>query len=441
MKKTLIPFIILICIFSCTKYELLDTLDAELKSRLRAISPTNSESHFILPNSSDLRSIPQSEHNPLTYEKVELGKLLFFETGFAQSPRYPEGQGTYSCATCHVPEMGFVPGNHQGIADGGLGFAASRFKSSQYNGNEIDAQGARPLSVLNVAYVTNTMWNGKFGANHANVGTEHVWEEEKGTRNNFLGFDGLEAQNIEGVITHRMVYTPESVADLGYKEMFDAAFEDIPTTERYSELTASFALSAYLRTLLTTDAPFQNWLKGDEDAMTDRQKKGAMLFFGKAGCYRCHQGPALNAVKFYALGVRDLHEYSGTFNTSADDKRNLGRGGFTQEEADLYKFKVPQLYNLKNAGFYFHGSSKNNIWGVVEYFNEAIPENPEVPASQIAAEFHPLDLTTIEIDALVNFLEDGLLDPNVERFVPQEVISGYCFPNNDYESKEALGCN
>ena len=440
MKKLLVFIIVLVCFLGCTEYGLLDTIDSELENRLKAISPSNSLDHFTLPNSNDLGAIPQSDENPLTHEKIELGKLLFFETGFAEDPAYEEGRGTYSCATCHVPEKGFVPGSHQGIADGGQGFAEERIKSAQYRGNEIDAQGARPLSVLNVAFVTNTMWNGKFGAYGVNVDTEHLWDNEAGTKNNHLGLDGLESQNIQGVKTHRMVYTPEMVESVGYKSMFDEAFPDISEEERYSELTASFALSAYLRSLLTNEAPFQKWLRGDEGAMSDREKKGAMIFYGKAGCYRCHEGAALNAVKFYGLGVRDLHDNSNIFNTSPDDKRNLGRGGFTNKVDDMFKFKVPQLYNLKNAGFYFHGSSKNNLWGVVEYFNNAIPENPNVPASQIAAEFHPLNLTTIEIDALVSFLETGLYDPNLSRYVPDEILSGNCFPNNDPESKSVLGC-
>ena len=69
-------------------------------------------------------------------------------------------------------------------------------------------------------------------------------------------------------------------------------------------------------------------------------------------------GPALNAMEFYALGVSDIYQRTDEhFNTSSSDPRVLGRASFTQREEDRYKFKVPQLYNLANAHFYFHGSS------------------------------------------------------------------------------------
>ena len=443
MKKFAIAITLMLGLWTCSDYQILETIDEELKSRMRALSPSGDLAYYRLPSSQNLASIPQSGHNPLTHEKIELGKMLFFETGLANDPAYEAGRGTYSCATCHVPSAGFLPGRAQGIADGGFGFGIGgeqRSTFSDYDESELDVQGARPLSVLNTAFVTNSTWSGKFGANHANLGTESSWEQEEATRINHLGMDGLESQNIEGLALHRMQISPEIITELGYKPMFDQAFADFPESDRYSPMTASFALSAYLRSLLTNEAPFQKWLRGENKAMTERQKKGAMLFYGKAGCYRCHQGAAMSAVKFYALGVNDLYHRGDAFNTSAADKRNLGRGGFTGQEQDMYKFKVPQLYNLKNASFYFHGSSKNNLWGVVEYFNRGIPENDDVPIEQIATEFHPLNLTTIEIDALVSFLSDGLYDAEIDRYVPEKILSGNCFPNNDATSRSDLGC-
>ena len=175
--------------------------------------------------------------------------------------------------------------------------------------------------------------------------------------------------------------------------------------------------------------------------MTEQQKHGAVLFHSKAGCYRCHKGPALNAMEFHALGVRDLYENPAAFATDENDKRNLGRGGFTGREEDMYKFKVPQIYNMKDSPFYFHGSSKRSLWGLVEYFNNGIAENPTVPEEQVSPFFHPLNMSTTEIAALVAFLEDGLRDPNLDRYVPEAVLSGNCFPNNDSSSQEDLGCN
>ena len=171
------------------------------------------------------------------------------------------------------------------------------------------------------------------------------------------------------------------------RDSFDAAFGDFSEEERYSKKAAAFAISAYLRTLLTNEAPFQNYLRGDKKALTEQEKRGALVFFGDAKCFHCHEGTNLGANEFYAIGVKDLYQTGKAFNTSKDDIRNLGRGEFTGETEDMYKFKVPQLYNLGDAPFYFHGSSFTDLREVVEYFNKGIPENEQVPSSQIARQF------------------------------------------------------
>ena len=438
----------LLCLFlltttACTKDKLSNPTDKILTEAITSVAPNGDINDFILPYSSDLDNLPQDKNNRLTASKVNLGKMLFFETGLALDAIHDLGAGTYSCATCHVPSAGFMPGAKQGIGDGGLGFGdrgETRTKLFNYTEEEIDVQGARPLSLVNVAFTKNTSWNGQFGADHNNIGTEDLWSEETLTEVNHLGFSGIESQNIEGLHLHRMVVNKPLMDEYGYTPWFNAAFPEIPYEERYNELTAALAISAYIRSLIPNQAPFQQWLKGERDAMTESQKLGAVLFFDKAKCYLCHNNTALNnADNFYAIGVKDLHE-TGAFNTSASDRRNLGRGGFTEKEEDNYKFKVPQLYNLKDGGFYFHGSSKNSIREVVEYFNIAASENANIPTDQTSNLFNPLNLSEEEIDHLVEFLENGLFDPNMNRYVPEEVLSGNCFPNNDPISRIQLGC-
>ena len=444
MKSYLTTLLLLVVLlFGCSTDELPDPLDHQLYTRLQELSPNHDADFFKQPNGEDLNKIPAGFANPITPEKIALGQMLFFETGLAQDAMKESGQGTYSCGTCHIPSAGFMPGRIQGIADGGVGFGLngeSRSLMNDYEESELDVQGARPLSVLNVAYVTNTTWSGKFGANFVNQGTEDIWNEENGNAINHTGLDGLEAQIVEGTTLHRMRITEGWLDTLGYLPLYDAAFSDFAKSERYTHLTTSFAISAYLRSLLTNEAPFQLWLQGDETAMSQQEKEGALVFFGKAGCYRCHKGPGLSSVEFHALGVRDLYE-TGGFATGPDDKRNFGRGGFTGREEDMYKFKVPQIYNMKNSPFYFHGSSHHSLAAVVEYFDKGIPDNNRVPQSNLSPYFHPLNLTDQEKADLVQFLETGLYDPNTDRYVPDEIISGNCFPNNDPVSRDHLGCD
>jgi cytochrome c peroxidase len=398
-----------------------------------------------MPESSELNKLPnQDKKNPITPAKVELGKLLFFETGLALEPKYNVSTGTYSCSSCHIPSKGFTAGRFQGIADGGLGFGLggeSRKINRLYTGKEVDAQGARPLPTINLTYVTNALWAGSFGSFGVNTGTSSVWKQDTLIEINFKGLEGLEANNQRALIVHRQVVNKQVTDKLGYTSLFNDAFPEIPVSTRYTRETAGMAIAAYQRTILTNRAPFQRWLKGEDDAMSEVQKKGAVLFFGKAGCVNCHKSPSFNSMEFQAIGTNHLYQ-SGfdVFRTDAADRRNLGRGGFTYEEKDMFKFKVPQLYNLKEVGFYFHGASKRSIREVVEYFNKGVPENPGVPASQISSRFRPLQLSGQEISDLTEFLENALLDPDLERYVPGRILSGNCFPDNDYVSKVDLNC-
>ncbi len=444
MKKLyVLASIIMVVAYACTYDSLGTPEDVELRKVISSRSKTGLSEYFILPASNDYANIPQSPVNPLTAIKVELGKLLFFESCFSVEAKHPSGLATFSCSSCHVPAAGFRPNRIQGIADGGFGFGVlgeQRSKLPEYDDQDIDAQGARPLSVLNVAFVTNTMWNGSFGDAGVNTNTDNLWGfYDPATAINSERLGALEGQNIEGLKTHRMLFNEQLVRATGYTALFDAAFPDVPVAERYTRKTASFALSAYLRTLLSTEAPFQKWLKGEEDAMDEEQKRGALLFFDKAGCYRCHREPNLGSVTFQGLGVEDLFE-NGGLKTSLADRRNLGRGGFTGLEEDMFRFRVPQLYNIGDSGPYFHGSSKKNLHDVVAYFNAGVPENPRVPASQISPYFHPLQLTSTEMRDLETFLREGLHDPSLQRYVPESVISGNCFPNNDPVSIYDLGC-
>lgn len=439
----LLGILITISLFSCTNDKLEDPTDSQLFQRLSEVAPNGNPDHFILPPDRDVSTIPADPQNPLSQEKVQLGQFLFFETGLAVAPVQGIGEGTYSCASCHVPDAGFMPGARQGIGEGGLGFGENgerRLNDINYDISQLDVQGARPLSLINVAFSTNTSWNGQFGAHGINIGTEDVWDLDEATETNHFGFEGIESQNIEGLKLHRMLVTKELMDELRYTPLFDAAFPEVDESERYTNMTASLAISAYIRCLIPNRAPFQKWLKGDKDAMTKDQKLGANLFFDKARCYTCHKGTALNNPnEFFAIGVEDLYQ-NGGLGTDINDKRNLGRGGFTQEADDLYKFKVPQLYNLRNAGFYFHGSSKNSIREVVEYFNMAQKENDNVPEEQISHLFQPLELTEEEIGQLTDFLENALYDDEINRHVPPAVLSGNCFPNNDPISRIELGC-
>lgn len=447
MRKLWILAVLSLALTACQKENSeSNLLDIELNAALFNASNGEGRSHFKLPQSNHLDKIPQDPNNPLTPAKVELGKLLFHETGLGVNPNDAVSLQTYSCASCHFAGAGFQAGIKQGIGEGGIGFGVNgeaRFHNPDYAPSDMDVQPLRSPSAMNGAYQKNHLWNGQFGATGVNSGLSDLWADLEGTDSplqvNALGFEGLETQAIAGLGVHRMDCTPEMVEGGGYKSMFDAAFPDVPTPERYELQQAGLAIAAYERTVLANQAPFQEWLHGNHNAMSKKEKRGAVVFFETANCVQCHTGPALNSMDFYAYGMNDLDGIQ-VANYDPANPAHKGRGGFTKVEGDDYKFKVPQLYNLTDSPFYGHGASFTSVREVVEYKNKGQAENAIVPNTQLADELKPLRLSEEDIDDLTVFLERSLRDPNLKRYEPEALPTGNCFPNSDETSRVDLGC-
>jgi len=437
-RRTLLLVPVLLGLFACEQAPVEEAgpdLDAALVEAL-TLNGQVQLSNFTLPDPGDLAAIPQDPANPLTADKVELGMLLFHETALALSPRHASGRGTYSCATCHHAAAGFQAGRRQGLGDGGSGWGVrgeGRTRNPLYAETELDVQPLHSPSVLNVAYQSVMVWSGAFGAHGPNEGTEAHWAADTSFAVNALGYAGVEAQAIAGLTKHRMDSLQASVLAThpAYLERWQRVFPG----EAAGAIPAGLAIAAYERTLLAGKAPFQRWLRGEAGAMTTAEKRGALVFFGKAGCETCHTGPALNQTAFYALGMPDL---AGT-DVFGDVPESLGRGGFLGDPAEAFKFKVPQLYNLKDSPFYGHGGTFQSVHEVVEYYNEGRPDRT-LPNGILERRFKPLGLTPDEIDDLTAFLTDALHDPDLMRYVPASLPSGNCFPANDPAARRDLGC-
>lgn len=420
-------------------------LDLQLEQLFLDASGGVGKSAFILPDSDDFASIPQDPKNTITREKVMLGRMLFHETGLGLGAMQDIGKGTYSCASCHFAAAGFQAGRFQGIGEGGIGFGVNgegRTRNNLYREDQLDVQPIRTPTAMNGAYQKNMLWNGQFGATGVNTNTEALWPSGTPIATNFLGYEGLEVQAIAGLGVHRLKIDKAFLDETGYTALFDLAFGGVSEEDRYTSEYAGQAIAAYERTVLSNEAPFQEYLKGDINALSEQEKRGAILFFDKAECNTCHTGPALNSMEFYALGMKGLDESNDVvFKSLPEDGAHLGRGSFTKNEKDNYKFKVPQLYNLSDSPFYGHGSSFRTIREVVEYKNTAQTENPRVPSEQLAGAFQPLNLSIDEVDDLTAFLTHSLRDPNLIRYQPDDLPTGNCTPVNDNLGKNDLGCN
>ena len=239
MKKFSILIILLVVsIYSCVQ-ETSSEKDTELTSLLTQNSLTGNADWYQMPESNDYANIPgQDPKNPVTEAKVILGEMLFFETGIGIKPNKTMSMETYSCSSCHVPEKSFTAGRFQGIADGALGFGEhgeGRLINPWYDGTEVDAQGARPLPVINLAYVKNALWNGSFGSFGMNTGTSAIWgKADTLTKINFENREGLEAAIPRALIVHRQDINKALMDKLGYTNLFNKAFPDVPVRDRKS---------------------------------------------------------------------------------------------------------------------------------------------------------------------------------------------------------------
>ncbi|MEL6544721.1 MAG: cytochrome-c peroxidase, partial [Myxococcota bacterium] len=239
-----------------------------------ALEQAGGEASFLLPEETDLANIPADPANPLTAEKVELGQLLYHETGLATAPNDESRMGTYSCASCHHAAAGFKAGVPQGIADGGEGFGTVGEGRLLRFGLDGTAPAMSPLrpdiqpvaspTTLNVAFQDVMLWNGQFGnaSNSAiNDGLPPEVLATPGTpkAQNTRGLSGVEIQAVAGLGVHRLEVDNGSVLQTNgeYAALFADAFPS--STDTLED--AAKAIAAFERTLITNRAPFQRWLR------------------------------------------------------------------------------------------------------------------------------------------------------------------------------------
>lgn len=421
-------------------------LSQELQTKLQSASPTRSLKHFTQPSSSDLQAIPQDPKNPLTPAKVQLGQLLYHDTALGLKSEYAQGMESYSCATCHHTAGGLQANRRQGLSDGAIGFGLrgeKRRPSPLLPPEKIDFQPVRTPAAINTAWQKNMLWNGQFGANGANAGTQALWQTRAnstlfpGIQSNHLGFDGVETQAIAGQDAHRLSLDKVKTIP-AYQDLFAQAYPELPANKRITQINAGMAIAAFERTMLSNQSPFQRWLRGDQQAMSAAELRGGIVFV-EAKCTQCHTGPALNSMRFEAKGLGDLIG-NDVVGSNPNAEQHMGRASFTKKPEDMFKFKVPQLYNLADSPFYGHGGSIQSLEAFVDYMNKGQPQNPKVNRSQLSPSFKPLNLSATQMRDLVAFLKTGLRDPDLKRYQPNRVPSGNCMPNNDPESRRDLGC-
>jgi cytochrome c peroxidase len=144
-------------------------------------------------------------------------------------------------------------------------------------------------------------------------------------------------------------------ADEDYPEEFEAAYRSTPRSDLVVD-----ALASFIRTLITVDAPFDRYLRGDREAIAPRQVEGFRLF-KEYGCAACHQGANVGGNLFQRFGI-----FEDAAPRSDDDEFDLGRFTLTKRQEDLRVFRVPSLRNIEETPPYFHDGRTETLGQAID---------------------------------------------------------------------------
>lgn len=269
-----------------------------------------------LPLGLDAKEYRVPQDNPLTKEKVELGRALYFDVRLSANDRI-------ACATCHTQKNGFTDGQpvSQGINN---------------------QQGGRSApTVINRAFSTLQFWDGRASS---------LEEQAKGPLTN----------PIEMGMPSREEVVKKLKNIKGYRVWFKKVFKKAINIDDLAK-----AIAAFERTVLSGNSKYDRYVAGDKNALTGSQIRGLELFEGKALCAVCHSGFNFSDEEYHNLGV-------GWGSGMAD----LGRYMVTKDADDIGSFKTPTLRDISNTAPYMHDGGEATLEQVVEFYNNGGTRNP-----------------------------------------------------------------
>ncbi|MDE3018184.1 MAG: c-type cytochrome [Nitrospirota bacterium] len=281
------------------------------------------------------------KENPLTQEKVELGKLLFFDPRLSQN-------NTISCATCHIPQLAWTDGQPVGV------------------GIHRQLATRNTQTILNRLYSKEQLWHGKMPSLEAQAQNPLA----KPVRMGMPSYDA-EVAKLNAIS--------------GYRERFRTVFGTDVTIEGLAK-----AIAAFERTILSGNSPADRFdMGGEETAISESAKRGLTLFQGKARCTRCHSGFNFTDEKFHNLGI--------DWDT---DKTDLGRYLVSKDPEDVGAFKTPTIREIARTAPYMHDGRFATLEEVVDFYDRGGIQNPHLSNLMV-----PLHLTEREKNDLVAYMK------------------------------------
>jgi cytochrome c peroxidase len=387
---------------------------------------------------------------------------------FRQFPLFPGDTGVDALPT--LTDMWFANGASHVTTpaffylfpENGQSFPADLALIASGRLDQVDSVARQSPSTLGFAFNNRLLFGGIGGQPHDQPGALQPSYLLNNGVTNTGGIDDPAQENLNFLLldAHRMLGDEDAALRKipAYVTLFKLAFPKEYAAAQavdggdplayIDDFTESRARAAFLRTDVTRNTPFDQFLAGNATALTPGQLRGAKLFFtrtsdGGANCFSCHSGPMLNkqatdtdlagvgalvAENFVNVGIGDhpvqaLNALARGHETSyhAED---TGRAEITGDAADRFKFRSLTLRQLKDDFTFFHNGSFTDVRSVVEYFNKGVPQDPTAGAaptldprftSPRGAGTTGLGLTEAQVDDLTDFLVNGLYDPNHAR--------------------------
>lgn len=314
------------------------------------------------------------KNNRSTPDRVALGEKLFFEPGLS-------GDGKVSCATCHDPALGWSDGQRTA-----LGFGGKRLHR------------ASP-TVVNTAYNTIQMWDGRARSlEQQALGPMRAADEMNASMDDIVAW--LQMQ-------------PEYVV----------AFESAYPQDGVSLKSLAKAIAAFERTIVSRNSPFDQWVQGDVDALSDAQIRGFEVFLdpGRGNCVVCHAPPNFTDDGFHNIGLASYLE--------ADP--DLGR--FEHVPIGVLKgaFKTPTLRDVTLTAPYFHDGSAATLRDVIDHYERGGDTDKD-----LSPNMKPLKLSPQDKDDLVAFLS-ALTSPST--YVPPASVETRTVTGPDRRASDRSG--
>ena len=325
--------------------------------------------------------------------KSELGRHLFFDPILS-------GNRNISCGTCHDPATGTGDGLTLGIGEGGNGIGQKRRTVDGVTGRV--PRNAQPLYNLGALEYTSMFHDGRLEPDSLNTFESGFWsparEQLPSGLNSLLAAQamfpvispvemaGQKGENavtnavaddrlagVDGawdILAQRLREIPE------YASLFIDAFSDVKTASDISYVHAANALAAFQSVAFRSDrSPFDDFLAGENSALSDSERAGMDLFYGSAGCSGCHSGPLLTDHKFHAIAMPQIgpgkgHGRDTTYWRAAGFSERLedeGRFRVTFESDDLFRFRTPSLRNVALTGPWGHAGAFRSLETIVRH--------------------------------------------------------------------------